>query len=408
MIDLAPIRERFSALSHHLNERERRLLAATEARAAGYGGIAAVSQATGIAASTIGRGLKEIAGATVLAPGRVRRAGGGRRAVVVSDPAVLTDLMALVEPDERGDPMSPLRWTCKSLRQLAAELTAHGHRISRTVVGELLRRQKFSLQGNSKTREGGDHPDRDAQFVHINQSVTAALADQQPVISVDAKKKELVGDFKNAGREWRPQGEPEEVRVYDFLIKHLGRAVPYGIYDLAANAGWVSVGMNHDTAAFAVQAIRRWWQDVGRARYPDARHLVITADGGGSNGSRVRLWKRELQGLANEIGIDIKVHHLPPGTSKWNKIEHRLFSFISMNWRAKPLVSYRVIIDLIGATTTKTGLTVRCELDSKTYPKGIVVSDAEMTAINMIRNEFHGEWNYTIRPNNRSDRAINS
>ena len=408
MIDPAPIRERFSALVLYLNERERRLLAATEAHAAGYGGIAAVMEATGIAASTIGRGLKELAGEIVLAPGRVRRSGGGRKPLVASDPGLLDDLMALVEPSERGDPMSPLRWTCKSVRRLAAELTARGHRISRTVVGELLRRQKFSLQGNSKTREGGDHPDRDAQFVHINQSVTAALAQQQPVISVDTKKKELVGDFKNAGREWRPQGEPEEVRVHDFLIKELGRAVPYGIYDLAANAGWVSVGMDHDTAAFAVQAIRRWWQEIGRERYPEAHHLVITADGGGSNGSRVRLWKRELQRLVNELGIDIVVHHLPPGTSKWNKIEHRLFSFISMNWRAKPLVSYRVIIDLISATTTDTGLTVRCELDPNIYPKGTVVSDAEMEAINLVRDAFHGEWNYTIRPTSRSNVAVES
>jgi hypothetical protein len=408
MIDPAPIRERFSALVLYLNERERRLLAATEAHAAGYGGIAAVMEATGIAASTIGRGLKELAGEIVLAPGRVRRSGGGRKPLVASDPGLLDDLMALVEPSERGDPMSPLRWTCKSVRRLAAELTARGHRISRTVVGELLRRQKFSLQGNSKTREGGDHPDRDAQFVHINQSVTAALAQQQPVISVDTKKKELVGDFKNAGREWRPQGEPEEVRVHDFLIKELGRAVPYGIYDLAANAGWVSVGMDHDTAAFAVQAIRRWWQEIGRERYPEAHHLVITADGGGSNGSRVRLWKRELQRLVNELGIDIVVHHLPPGTSKWNKIEHRLFSFISMNWRAKPLVSYRVIIDLISATTTDTGLTVRCELDPNIYPKGTVVSDAEMEAINLVRDAFHGEWNYTVRPTNQSNIAVDS
>jgi hypothetical protein len=408
MIDPAPIRERFSALVLYLNERERRLLAATEAHAAGYGGIAAVMEATGIAASTIGRGLKELAGEIVLAPGRVRRSGGGRKPLVASDPGLLDDLMALVEPSERGDPMSPLRWTCKSVRRLAAELTARGHRISRTVVGELLRRQKFSLQGNSKTREGGDHPDRDAQFVHINQSVTAALAQQQPVISVDTKKKELVGDFKNAGREWRPQGEPEEVRVHDFLIKELGRAVPYGIYDLAANAGWVSVGMDHDTAAFAVQAIRRWWQEIGRERYPEAHHLVITADGGGSNGSRVRLWKRELQRLVNELGIDIVVHHLPPGTSKWNKIEHRLFSFISMNWRAKPLVSYRVIIDLISATTTDTGLTVRCELDPNIYPKGTVVSDAEMEAINLVRDAFHGEWNYTVRPTNQSHIAVDS
>ena len=320
MIDPDPIRERFTQLSLHLDERERRLLAAVEARACGYGGVAAVSRATGIAASTIGRGLKELAGEASAALGRVRRAGGGRRPRVVTDPDLLANLMALVEPGERGDPMSPLRWTCKSLRQLAAELTARGHRVSRTVVGELLKRQKFSLQGNSKTREGGDHPDRDAQFIHINQSVTAALAAQQPVISVDTKKKELVGDFKNAGREWRPQGDPEAVRVHDFLIKGLGRAVPYGIYDIAANAGWVSVGMDHDTSAFAVQTVRRWWHEVGCKRYPGAQCLTITCDGGGSNGSRVRLWKRELQGLANELGVDITVHHLPPGTSKWNKI----------------------------------------------------------------------------------------
>jgi hypothetical protein len=408
MIDPAPIRDRFSALSPHLNERERRLLAATEATAAGYGGIAAVSQATGIATSTIGRGLKELAGGAAAVLGRVRRTGGGRKPLMVTNPGLLTDLLALVEPGERGDPMSPLRWTCKSLRQLAAELSARGHRVSRTVVGELLKRQKFSLQANSKTHEGGDHPDRDAQFIHINQSVKAALAAQQPVISVDTKKKELVGNFKNAGREWRGKGDPDEVEVYDFLSKALGRAVPYGVYDIAANAGWVSVGMNHDTSAFAVQTVRRWWQDIGRVRYPDARCLTITCDGGGSNGYRVKLWKRELQGLADELGIDITVHHLPPGTSKWNRIEHRLFSFISMNWRAKPLISYRVIVDLISATKTDAGLTVRCELDTNLYPKGIVVSDEEMAALNILRTEFHGEWNYTIKPRNRPDRAVDS
>ena len=372
----------------------------------GYGGIAAVSAATSIAVSTIGRGLKDLADASGLVPGRVRRAGGGRKPLIECNPGLMSDLMALVEPGERGDPMSPLRWTCKSLRQLAVELVARGHQVSRTVIGELLKAQKFSLQANSKTKEGGDHPDRDAQFSHINQSVTAALAAQEPVISVDTKKKELVGDFKNAGREWRPQGEPEEVRVHDFLIKELGRAVPYGIYDLAANAGWVSVGMNHDTSAFAVQTIRRWWQDVGCERYPGVKRLTITCDGGGSNGSRVRLWKLELQKLANELGIEITVHHLPPGTSKWNKIEHRLFSFITMNWRAKPLVSYQVIIDLISATTTKTGLRVVCELDDSLYPKGIVVSDEELAAINIVRADFHGEWNYTIKPSNRSDGAV--
>jgi hypothetical protein len=393
-------------LSPHLNERERRLFAATEAAAAGYGGIAAVSAATGIAVSTIGRGLKDLAEASGLVPGRVRRAGGGRKPLVANNPGLLRDLMALVEPGERGDPMSPLRWTCKSLRQLAAELVARGHQISRTVVGELLKAQKFSLQANSKTNEGGDHPDRDAQFSYINQSVTTALAAQHPVISVDTKKKELVGEFKNAGREWRPQGEPEQVRVHDFLIKELGRAVPYGIYDLAANAGWVSVGMNHDTSAFAVHTIRRWWQDIGCRRYPGAKRLTITCDGGGSNGSRVRLWKLELQKLANELGIEITVHHLPPGTSKWNKIEHRLFSFITMNWRAKPLVSYQVIIDLISATTTETGLKVVCELDDNVYPKGVVVSNEELAAINIVRADFHGEWNYTIKPSDRSNRAV--
>src|SRR5271166_5033551 len=392
MIDPGPIRERFAALCPHLSERARRVFAATEARAAGYGGIAAVSVATGIAASTIGRGLKELADPDQLAPDRVRRPGGGRIPLVKQDATLLADLLSLVEPSERGDPMSPLRWTCKSLSRLTSELVARGHRIGRTVVGELLHQHKFSLQANRKTREGDSHPDRNAQFVHINDSVTAALAAGQPVISVDTKKKELVGDFKNAGREWRPQGDPEEVRVHDFLIKELGRAVPYGIYDIAANAGWVSVGLDSDTAEFAVQTIRNWWHSVGSKRYPNARHLTITADGGGSNGSRVRLWKRELQRLANELGIDINVHHLPPGTSKWNKIEHRLFSFISMNWRAKPLVSYRVIVDLISATTTETGLTVRCDLDTSTYPKGIVVTDQEMSQLNMLPDDFHGEW----------------
>jgi hypothetical protein len=406
MIESDLIHERFKTLSPHLSERERRLYAATEARAAGYGGIAAVSAATGIAVSTIGRGLKELSASDTLAPDRVRRPGGGRKLLVEKDATLLSDLLALVEPSERGDPMSPLRWTCKSLSQLAAALVAQGHRIGRTVVGELLHKQKFSLQANRKTREGDSHPDRNAQFVHINDSVKAALAAGQPVISVDTKKKELVGDFKNAGQTWRPQGEPEEVRVHDFLIKELGRAVPYGIYDLAANAGWVSVGMSHDTAAFAVQTIRRWWTEIGSTRYPEATRLVITADGGGSNGSRLRLWKRELQRLADELGIDIVVHHLPPGTSKWNRIEHRLFSFITMNWKARPLVSYRVIVDLISATTTDTGLTVRCELDSANYPKGIAVSDREMDTLNISRDAFHGEWNYTMKPNTPSVRAL--
>jgi Rhodopirellula transposase DDE domain len=407
MLDTDAIRERYTQLSPHLDERGRRIFAAAEARAAGYGGIAAVSRATGLAASTIGRGLKELAAAG-LEGDRIRRHGGGRKALRVSDTKLLDNLLTLVAPSERGDPMSPLRWTCKSLRRLAAELRALGHRISHTVVGELLKQQKFSLQGNRKTREGDSHPDRDAQFAYINASVTRMLAGQEPVISVDTKKKELVGDFKNGGREWRPRGDPEEVRVHDFLIKELGRAVPYGVYDLAANEGWVSVGIDHDTAAFAVQTIRSWWHNVGHQQYPGASCLTITADGGGSNGSRVRLWKYQLQKLADELGMEINVHHLPPGTSKWNKIEHRLFSFISMNWRAKPLVSYRVIVDLISATTTDTGLKVRCELDEKSYPKGIVVSDQEMAKIKILRADFHGEWNYTILPRNEIDQAVNS
>ena len=408
MVDSDSISERFVALSPYLDERGRRLFAATEASSAGYGGVAAVSRITGIAPSTIGRGQRDLTEDVNLDPGRVRRPGGGRKPRVVTDPGLLPALLALVEPTERGDPMSALRWTCKSLQRLAADLRAQGHVVSHTVVGELLAQQNFSLQANSKTREGGDHPDRDAQFRQIDQSVSEASAAHQPVISVDTKKKELVGDFKNAGREWRPKGTPEEVRVHDFVIKELGRAVPYGVYGLAANAGWVCIGVDNDTAEFAVQTIRRWWYEVGRVRYPDAKHLTITADGGGSNGSRVRLWKRELHRLATEIGIDIKVHHLPPGTSKWNKIEHRLFAFISQNWRATPLVSYRVIVDLISATTTDKGLIVRCELDERTYPKAIAVSDQQMDAINMTRAEFHGEWNYTIHPGNRSDRAVDS
>ena len=397
VIDVEPIRERFSTVAPFLDERGRRLVAAAEAFAAGYGGIAAVAMATGMAPSTIGRGLKELAQDDPSE--RVRRPGAGRKPAIVKDPTLVADLEALVEPTTRGDPESPLRWTCKSVRRLAEALQQQGHQVSRTLVAELLNATGYSLQGNRKTKEGDSHPDRDAQFAHINTQVAATLAEKQPVISVDTKKKELVGDFRNNGREYCPQGHPDEVRVHDFLIKELGRAVPYGVYDLAANAGWVSVGVDHDTAAFAVNSIRQWWRNLGRARYPEATRLLITADGGGSNGSRVRLWKRELQKLANELGIEITVSHLPPGTSKWNKIEHRLFSFISQNWRAQPLVSYRVIVELISATTTKTGLTVRCELDTGQYPKGIVVSDAEMAALNIKHGEFHGEWNYTISPN---------
>jgi hypothetical protein len=406
VINTALIRQRFEALAPFLDERGRRLVAASEAVSAGYGGIAAVAAVTGIAPSTIGRGIEELSEGEDRLSGRVRRLGGGRKSTIEKDPTLLVDLQALIEPTSRGDPEKPLRWTCKSLRRLAGELQARGHRVSHTLVGELLESLDYSLQGNRKTKEGDSHPDRDAQFCYINDKVAEALAEQQPVISVDTKKKELVGDFKNAGREYRPKGDPEGVRVHDFVIKELGRAVPYGVYDIAANAGWVSVGIDHDTAAFAVNSIRRWWQTLGRARYPDATRLLVTADGGGSNGSRLRLWKRELQKLANEIGLDIVVSHLPPGTSKWNKIEHRLFSFISQNWRAKPLVSYKVIVQLIAATTTSTGLTVHCELDQNRYPKGIAVSDAEMASINITRADFHGDWNYTISPSSRPNPAL--
>jgi hypothetical protein len=318
------------------------------------------------------------------------------------DTTLLNDLQSLVDPVTRGDPMAPLLWSAKSLRRLAAELQALGHRIGHNVVAKLLREQGYSLQANRKTLEGASHPDRDAQFNYINEQVKAALADDQPAISVDTKKKELVGDFKNNGREYRPKGDPEKVRVHDFKIPELGRAAPYGVYDIADNTGWVSVGIDHDTASFAVNAIRRWWQTMGHERYPKANRLTISADGGGSNGSRVRLWKIELQALAHELGIEVTVCHLPPGTSKWNKIEHRLFSFITQNWRGKPLVSYQTIVQLIAATTTKAGLTVNSELDTNSYPKGIKVADAQMDAINLHRHEFHGEWNYTIKPRHKS------
>jgi Rhodopirellula transposase DDE domain len=407
VIDHAAIKLRHAALDPVLDERGRRRFAAAEALAAGHGGVTAVARVTGIARSTIDRGLAELRGEAVqaAAPDRIRRKGGGRRPLVVTDPTLLADLKELVEPATRGDPMAPLLWTAKSLRNLAAELRGLGHRICHNVVADLLRDMGYSLQANRKTREGTNHPDRDAQFGYINDQVKQALAANEPAISVDTKKKELVGDFKNAGREYRPKGQPEPVRVHDFIIPQLGRAAPYGVYDIADNAGWVSVGIDHDTASFAVNAIRRWWQAMGRARYPHTTRLLVTADCGGSNGARVRLWKRELQTLANELDIAITVCHLPPGTSKWNKIEHRLFSFITQNWRARPLVSYQTIVQLIAATTTDTGLKVKCEIDPNIYPAGVKVTDAEMDAINIHRHEFHGDWNYTIRPQHpiRSD-----
>jgi len=336
----------------------------------------------------------------------VRRPGGGRKKTATTDPTVRADLERLVEPVTLGDPESPLRWTSKSVRRLAAALRDAGHRVSHQWVAEALRDLGYSLQGNRKTREGSANPDRDAQFAHINAAAEVALAAGEPVISVDTKKKELVGDFKSGGREWRPRGAPEQVRMHDFALPALGRVSPYGVYDLAANAGWVSVGIDHDTAAFAVATIRRWWLGAGRARYPRARRLLITADGGGSNGSRVRLWKWELQRLADETGLTIAVCHLPPGTSKWNTIEHRLFAFISQNWRGKPLISHAVILNLIAATTTVTGLTVESYLDTDPYPAGQTVDDAQMATVCLARDAFHGEWNYTIAPRVSSGRQV--
>ena len=399
MINIVAIKLRYEALSPVLDERGRRRFAAAEALTAGWGGIAAVSAATGIARSTIGYGLRELRGdAPDSAVGGIRRKGAGRKRLTQTDPTLLSDLEWLVDPATRGDPMSPLKWTSKSLRNLAAGLCAMGHRVGHDSVGALLKTLGYSLQANRKTLEGSSHLDRDAQFGHIAQTVQAAITAGQPAISVDTKKKELVGDFKNGGREYRPAGSPEAVRVHDFVDPRLGRAAPYGVYDIADDKGWVSVGVDHDTAAFAVNAIRSWWMIMGRSRHPKAHSLTITADGGGSNGSRVRLWKLELQKLADELGLTVVVLHLPPGTSKWNKIEHRLFSFISRNWRGRPLTDYRTIVELIAATTSTAGLTVRCQLDENLYPTGIKVSDQQMSELNILRNDFHGEWNYTIKP----------
>jgi transposase len=389
----------FDTLAGVLDERTRRLLAAAEATAFGFGGVSMVARASGLSRGTIIRGMAELKNATRLPRShRIRREGAGRKRTVDRDVTLKQDLEALVEPVTRGDPESPLRWTCKSVRQLAGELTRMGHHVSHRMVAELLHEMEYSLQANRKTLEGTSHPDRDQQFEHIHARIREFQRDGQPVISVDTKKKELVGDFKNNGRELRPKGDPEKVRVYDFLIPELGRANPYGVYDLTHNAGWVSVGVDHDTAAFAAQSIRRWWQSMGAAEYPSAQRILITADCGGSNGARVRLWKTELQRLADETGLDISICHLPPGTSKWNKIEHRLFSFISQNWRGKPLISHEVIVNLIAATTTRTGLRVQAEVDRKAYPKGVRISNKEVAAVQITRDKFHGEWNYTIHP----------
>ncbi|MGI3212808.1 ISAzo13 family transposase [Roseovarius tibetensis] len=397
MIDRQGIQWRWEADGSKRDERGRRVFAASEARAAGRGGVAAVSAITGLARSTIGRGLKEL---DMPSPphGRVRREGGGPRLLTERDPTLLADLERLVEPATLGDPERPLLWVSKSLDKLAHALGDMGHAISPNSVRKLLVRLGFSRQVNRKADEGAKHPDRDAQFEHINTRVIAAQVAGEPVISVDTKKKELVGAFKNGGSDYRPRGEPQRVKVHDFVDKALGKVVPYGVYDVAANEGWVSVGITADTAEFAVQSIRTWRERMGRARYPKARALTITADCGGSNGARVRLWKTELQKLANETGLIVHVHHYPPGTSKWNGIEHRLFCHITQNWRGRPLTDRLAVVELIGATTTRTGLKVECAIDDSTYEKGVKVSDAEMASIDIAGDQFHPEWNYTIKP----------
>jgi hypothetical protein len=398
MIDVEGLRTRYARMVPFLDERGRRLFVAGEALSLGHGGVTAAAAATGMARSTINRGMADLKAGRDDLGGAVRRPGGGRKRAVETQPGLLAALEALIEDAIRGDPEAPLRWVSRSQRNIAEALRRQGFEVSQKLVGRLLRALEYSCQANRKTREGSSHPDRNAQFAYINATVKTAITAGEPAISVDTKKKELVGDFRNPGRELRPKGDPEPVRVHDFKIPELGKVAPYGVYDIAANQGWVNVGIDADTAAFAVESIRRWWERLGRARYPEAGRLVITADCGGSNGARVRLWKRELQRFANETGLAVTVAHLPPGTSKWNRIEHRLFAYISQNWRGKPLVSHQVIIQLIGATTTDTGLTVTCDIDADSYPKGIKVSDAEMDAINIERHTFHGDWNYTIRP----------
>jgi hypothetical protein len=396
------IQQKYVLLGEIFNERERRLWAAVEARQLGRGGISTVARATGLSRTTIHEGLSELGDSrwgAGLKRDRVRTAGGGRKTVTEKDPQLLASLERLVEPTTRGDPESALRWTCKSTRQLAEALGRAGHPLGRQKVSELLAALGYSLQGNRKTREGSEHVDRDAQFEHINKQVGVYQRRSQPVISVDTKKKELIGDFKNGGREWRPKGKPEEVRTHDFMDRDLGKVNPYGVYDQTANVGWVSVGTDHDTAAFAVESIRRWWSKMGAACHPQATDLLITADCGGSNGYRVRLWKIALQALANETDLTVRVCHFPPGTSKWNKIEHRMFSFISLNWRGKPLISHEVVVNLIGNTRTSTGLSIQAELDTTKYPKGVKVRDEDLRNLNLTRHDFHGEWNYSIAPN---------
>lgn len=397
------LKHKFAALSPFMDERMRRLWAATEATALGRGGVTAVAAATGISRTTIARGMHEQQSSALgeePSP-RLRRPGGGRKSVVAQDAAVLHDLEALVDPVTRGDPQSPLRWTCKSTRRLAAELQEMGHPVGPRTVARLLRGLDYSLQANRKTKEGTSHPDRNAQFAHINAQTKAFQSQGQPVVSVDTKKKELVGDFKNGGQEWQPIGEPAHVRVYDFPDPLLGKAIPYGVYDVTTNTGWVSVGTDHDTAEFAVETVRQWWRQMGVSTYPAATDLLIIADGGGSNGTRPRLWKTELQRLATETGLRISVCHVPPGTSKWNKIEHRMFAYITQNWRGRPLISHEVIVNLIGNTTTQTGLHIHAVLDLNHYATGKKITDEAFAAVHIKRDSFHGEWNYTIVPSDR-------
>lgn len=389
--------EKLSAVLPYLNERQQRLLLAAEASSLGYGGVTQVSRASGVSRPTIYRGLRELLVESEEVQ-MVRLPGGGRKRIEEIDPTILDDLDQLIDPDTRGDPMSALRWTCKSTRQLAAALQQRGHCISHQLVAELLHSTGYSLQGNTKTKEGSQHPDRDAQFNYLSEQSKTFLAQGLPVVSMDAKKKELVGQFENPGREWQPQKQPVVVNVHDFPDPQLGKAIPYGIYDIGQNAGWVSVGQDHDTASFAVASLHRWWQLVGKLTYPQAKQLLISADSGGSNGYRLRLWKLELQQFADTTGLEVSVCHLPPGTSKWNKIEHRLFSHISMNWRGRPLSSHEVIVSLIGATTTTHGLTVQAELDTGIYPLKVKVSDAQLATVQITPHAFHGEWNYTISP----------
>jgi Rhodopirellula transposase DDE domain len=399
---MSPVAEslvrRYDAVKPHLTERQRRVWLGVEARELGSGGVRTVADAVGVSPDTVRRGRDELDDPQPLEVGRSRAPGGGRRRTEARDPGLVGALDELVDPESRGDPMTPLRWTCKSLRGLSAELGNRGHQASATLVARLLHEAGYSLQANAKTLEGTQNPDRDAQFQHIHDTAAGFLAAGDPVVSIDCKKKELVGQFKNGGKEWRPAGDPERVNVHDFMDHQLGKAIPYGVYDIGDNAGWVSVGVDHETAAFAVNTLRSWWNTVGRSTYPAATRLLINADSGGANGNRRRAWKTELAALAAETGLQISVCHLPPGTSKWNKIEHRLFSQITRNWRGRPLASHETIIKLIGATTTTTGLTVTAQLDTGAYPTGVKVSDREMKELPIIRNSWHGEWNYTLLP----------